>query len=303
MPYGFTKDRLREGIKASTIKFQVIVVEQFFDFLRLKYKRDISPNEITIKDVREFLDEQKYKLNLKDGTIYRKQSNLKVFFNYLWKKNIISHDIMAKFNYFDNKHVEMKSNREINYDYEFLLEQEQKVLNSKLPDTSKLLMLLYIKGIEVSDMYNLTVSNVEILKDKAEIRYVSQKTGKDILVEYFDDLEIALLEDMVRRAILRDTPYLIHSKNKDDNYSKSKPTITRFYMEEINKLIGINLRSDDVRITYVDYLYRKEKLSIGEIAKLLGRNYKYVANLLELAAERMYNQKSYSDDYAIKATS
>lgn len=289
MPYGFAKERLRAGIKPSTVKFQVITVEQFFNFLRRKYKRDISPHEITSKDVRAYLDEQK-KLGYKDGTIYRKQSNLKVFFNYLWEQDIIAQDFMAKFDYFNKPVKEIASIRKINYDYEFLLEQEKRVLNSKLTDTCKLLMILYIKAMDVRDMYNLTVSNVEIMKDKAEIRYVSEKTGNDVLVEYTDEQEIAVLDAMVRRAILRDTPYLIHVKNKEQNYVKSKPILTRFYIDEINKFIGINLRADDIRVTYVDYLYNKKKLSISKIAEILGRNNKYVANLLDISLQRMYNQ-------------
>ncbi|MCM3390573.1 site-specific integrase (plasmid) [Ureibacillus chungkukjangi] len=296
MPYGFAQNRLKKGIKPSTVKFQVIVVEQLFSFLRGKHKRDIAPNEIVAKDIRDYLDYQKNVEKYKDATIYRKQSNLKVFFNYLWEQRYISHDIMEKFEYFQEPIHEIRETRSLNYDYEFLLEQQKRVLNSKLTDTCKFLMLLYIKGIEVSDMYDLQVDHVSIKDNVAEIKYVS-RNQEVVKVEYTDEQEIAVIESIVHRAtIVRDTPYLISVKPKNQaTYGQSKPLLTRFYISEINKFIGINLRSDDVRLTYVYYLYQKQKKTIDEIAEILGRKRKSISTLVETAIERM-NHKKYNND-------
>lgn len=298
MPYGYVDYRLKRGISIKTLKLQAIVIEQFFSYLRYQYEgKEPDIKQITAKDVRNFLDQQYIEKGMNKSTVYRKQSNLKKFFDYLWKTRQIDNDILVKFNYFPEDVVVKENTSEpIEYTYEMLLEMKLKVLDSKLPFSSKLLMVLYMKGIQLNDMYRLQVSDfLELPNKKLGLTYIS-KLGLDAEMLFEDKKDIAVIRESIRLAKERDTPYIISVKNSDSQkYQQSQPMMSRYYVLQIADLIGMNLKSDEMRIVYVNYLFHNEHMSHEEIAEMLGRS---TANIKKLVREgiarirpKAYNQQ------------
>ncbi|MGE7843547.1 hypothetical protein ACQKNX_22560 [Lysinibacillus sp. NPDC093712] len=295
MPYGYEKYNLENNDKSeSTLKFEIIVIKQFLTFVSIKYKKSKEPHEFTPEDVREFLTVENE--NWTDHTIYRKQGHLKRFFDYLWKTGQISYDFMEKFDYFANqkeKHKKFKYiQSEINYTYETMLEYKSKILTSDLADNSKLLAVLYMKGIQLIDMYNLTIDNFDTSQlDVIELKYVS-KFNVMTRIPFDDPVDIEILRQAIEVAIFRGTDYLISVRSKQvaGEYVQTKPISSRTYINYINDFIGIPFRSDEIRVTYVQYLSEQGK-SVSDISELIGRTESSVIHLLQSAKERISSLK------------
>jgi len=293
MPYGYEKYKLENSDKSkNTLKFEIIVIKQFLRFVSLKYKKTKEPHEFTATDVRDFLTEENK--NLKDHTIYRKQGHLKRFFDYLWETNQISYDFMEKFNYFSDQKEKPKKFKyiqsEITYTYEKMLENKTKILTSDLADNSKLLAVLYMKGIQLIDMYNLTIDNFNTVHlDSIELTYISKYNIKT-KIPFTDPLDIEVLRRAIEIAIFKGTDYLIsvRSKKVPGEYVQTKPISSRTYITYINDFIGMPFRSDEIRVTYVQYLSEQGR-SVSEISQLIGRSESSVIHLLQSAKERMGN--------------
>lgn len=288
MPLGYTEYFLKKGKSASTVKFEVTVIKQFLGFVSLKYKKSVEPIELLPADVRDFLDLESKKL--KASTIYRKQSHLKRFFDYMWRQNIIPFDFMTKFNYFGTPEMDSHykfSPNDINYDYETILEKKQLILASDLPAQSKLLAVLYVKGIQLIDIYNLTINDFYLkAQDHVELQYVSKFNVKT-KIQFIEQEDSKIIRTFIDTAIERGTDYLINAKSKEGEYRKSKPIYSRYYMNRINDYINMPYRSDEIRVTYVDYLYRVKKKSISEISTMIGRQEDGVLYLIRSAGERI----------------
>lgn len=290
MPYGYEKYNLVNNNKSeSTLKFEIIVIKQFLTFVSLKHKKSREPHEFTSEDVRDFLTEENK--NWTDHTIYRKQGHLKRFFDFLWKTNQISYDFMEKFDYFANQQKPKKFKyiqSEINYSYENMLDYKYKILTSNLADNSKLLAVLYMKGIQLIDMYNLTIDNFDTSQlDMVELNYVS-KFNVVTRIPFDDPLDIEILRQAIEVAIFRGTDYLISVRSKEvvGEYVQTKPISSRTYINYINDFIGMPFRSDEIRVTYVQYLYEKGK-TVSEISELIGRTESSIIHLLQSAKERL----------------
>ncbi|MDD1505867.1 hypothetical protein PVA17_24440 [Lysinibacillus sp. CNPSo 3705] len=290
MPYGYEKYKLEKSDKSkNTLKFEVIVIKQFLSFVSLKYKKSKEPHEFTSEDVQDFLTKENESWT--DHTIYRKQGHLKRFFDYLWETNQISYDFMEKFNYFSNKKEKSKFKfiqSEINYTYEKMLENKTKILTSDLADNSKLLTVLYMKGIQLIDMYNLTIDNFDTSQlDLIELTYTS-KYNVETKIPFTDPLDIDVLRRAIEKAIFKGTDYLIsvRSKTVQGEYVQTKPISSRTYINYINDFIEMPFRSDEIRVTYVQYLLEQGK-STSEISQLIGRTESSVIHLLQSAKERM----------------
>lgn len=290
MPYGYEKFKLEKSDKSkNTLKFEVIVIKQFLSFVSLKYKKSKEPHEFTSEDVQDFLTKENESWT--DHTIYRKQGHLKRFFDYLWETNQISYDFMEKFNYFSSKKEKSKFKfiqSEINYTYEKMIENKTKILTSDLADSSKLLAVLYMKGIQLIDMYNLTIDNFDTAQlDLIELTYTSKYNIKT-RIPFTDPLDIDVLRRAIEVAIFKGTDYLIsvRSKTIQGEYVQTKPISSRTYINYINDFIGMPFRSDEIRVTYVQYLLEQGK-SISEISQLIGRTENSIIHLLQSAKERM----------------
>lgn len=294
MPYGYEKYNLKNSNKReSTLKFEIIVIKQFLKFISLKYNKTKEPYEFTPEDVREFLQNESE--NWTDHTIYRKQGHLKRFFDYLWRTNQISYDFMEKFNFFAaqkdspaNKQNFKYIQSEICYTYENMIEHKTKILYSDLADNSKLLAVLYMKGIQLIDMYRLTIDNFDTSKlDMVELSYVSKFNIKTT-IPFTDPLDIEILRQAIEVAIFRGTEYLISVRSKESvgEYVQTKPISSRTYINYINEFIGMPFRSDEIRVTYVHYLSEQGK-TVSEISELIGRTESSVIHLLQSAKERI----------------
>lgn len=298
MPYGYVEYRLKRGISENTLKLQAIVIEQFFSYLRYKYEgKEPDIKQITEKDVRDFLDQQYIEKEFDKATVYRKQSNLKKFFDFLWETKQIDYDILAKFKYFpDDVVIKSNTTNPIEYTYEILLEKKKLVLNSKLPFTSKLLMVLYTKGIQLNDMYHLQVKDfLELPGNKIGLTYVSS-LGFDAEMLFENEKDIEVIKKAIKIANERKVPYIISYKNGETKkYQQSQPMLSRYYVLQIADLIGMNVSSNEMRIVYVNYLFHNENMTHEQIAEMLGRSKENIKKLVREGIARIhpkeYNQQ------------
>lgn len=294
MPHGFVEYRIKnDGVSSQTVKLQAITIQQFFSFLNVKYEGN-SPqlNKITTKDISDFLDQQKHEYQHEDITVYRKQSNLKIFFDFLWKTNQIQYDIMSKFNYFNDKEKPVFNTHsienKITYNYQRLLELKKEVFNSDLPHVSKQLMSFYMKGIQLSDMFKLEINDFVLLPNNVYSLSYNSKHGKDALIFFEDKQDIEIIRHSIELARERGTTFLLNvRKSKSGNYEQSAPTLTRYYVERINEFIGFKLRSDEIRVVYVNYLHFEQKKGYQDIADILGRSIINVKKLIAEGLERI----------------
>ena len=296
MPFGYTEYRLKEGVSLSTVKSQALVINQFFSFIDKRNKnKNYEINDITAKDVRQFLEQQKNEKKLTDFTVYRKQSNLKTFFDYLWKTGQINLDPLTKFNFFSETTTfttQRAKETLIMYDYRDILQYEQQVLHSdKLSLTSKLLMIFYTKAIQLNDIFTLETTHFNEVYDQDKHYIVANyltKQGREATITFTDAKEISILKEAFRKSKEKNTPYLISSYIKElGEYGPSSPVNKRYYVNALNQFLGLNLRSEHIRIVYVHYLIKHEGKSVEEVADILGRSDKNIAQLLAEGIERI----------------
>lgn len=328
MPYGFTKARIKAGNNPATIKFHVLVINQLFKYLMTtevakNQTHEIDLNKIKPSHIKGFLDQQAEKNQ--NSTIYRKQSNLKVFFDYLHVNGYVKTDIMVKFDYFetkkrkqlqnlnDNEKMEImplpygpsiKNDQPIDFTYLEMYKIKEELLVTKMPAICHILAVLYLQGIQLSDMFNLTIDDFEY-KEKTKtpvflkLNYISKKSGLPVEIVFTSKRDIKVLVNAIIRAKARNTPYLINQcSRKEQKYIQSSSLNCRAYVQRITSQIGMPFRTQDICITYVAHLHFNDKLTIEEIVNKLGRTPKQVRNLLNDGIERI-TEKTYNEQMSL----
>lgn len=294
MPFGFAKYRLNEGIKPHTIKFQVITINQFLSYLSVTYPdRQFEPKNFKRKHITGFLKQQSLDLKLDDSTVYRKQSTLRVFFDFLYKTSQITLDPMEKVDFFAKKkttQIFKRDESKLNFDYLTLYNKKRDLLEmDSLYLKSKVLYLLVLKGIQLADMYTLMIDNfIEDANGDFQLQYHS-KFNHDATMIFHDKEDIRILKEAIDIARSNQTPYILHTKKENGSYEASNAFNTRFYFDSLQKVLGHSLRSNDVRLAYIHYLHYYKQLSAFEISDMLGRPMKNIYKLINESLERINN--------------
>lgn len=280
MPYGYVKYRIGKGDNPITVKSHAVVINQFFSFLTAKYGE--APDILNIRGhhVLEFLEQQYKEKKLSKSTVIKKQSHLKVFFDYLWDRKMIPIDYVCKIDYFgDNKTLESSTSKPIKYTYEELLQYEKKVLTSDISFKSKLLMIAYMKGIALHDIFTLKDHHFSQSGENLFLRYTS-RMGETAELLITDQLEISVIKEAIEKAHSVGVSYILYGRTRDTGeYGPSSAANRTYLASNINNVLGITLKADDMRVAYVNYLYYKLGKSEQEISKMLGRS---VSNIIKL---------------------
>ncbi|MFD5853588.1 site-specific integrase [Cytobacillus pseudoceanisediminis] len=282
MPYGYEEYRLSKGISPKTTYVEVRVIRELLAFVSYKYKRHLEPREIKPIDIREFLLQQKQQNKLKDATINRKIITIRNWFDYLWNINKIEIDFMPKFK-MPEKLDKSKAKIEVNYDF-FLSKKSEVLQSSKVQLYAKALLLFYLKGVRVRDIVKVSLDQIQDHQDHLIVK-IPKKNGYIQQVQFEED-EMGIILECMERAIFRGTPYLLSSKVNSE-YIPLQLGSFKDYLYSLKEFLGVPIRSEQIRLAYVHYLYTKKMLKIEDLQAVLGGSLPSVSSTLKEALERV----------------
>lgn len=281
MPYGYEKYRLKNGISPNTVIHEVQLIHALFAYLKKTYKKPVEPHEIRPSDIQKFLQQQ-HETGIKDSTLNRKLIHIRQWFDYMWQIGKIPVDFMPKFKLAQKLDL---TPADIHINYEDLLAKKDAVLESnQLSLNAKILFLFYMRGLRLRDMAAIEVDDFADHKDAIALTF-EKKDGYACQLE-FTDKEIPVLREAMERAVFRNTPFLLSSKNKD-GYSVFKMGSLSDYTEALTDFVGTPIRSGDIRFAYVHYLYAVEHKNLEEIQGILGVSLDSASRMLKESLTRL----------------
>lgn len=179
------------NISIGTTKRYEHDLNEFVDFVTANSTIDIK--DVTSDDIQKYVA---YISKLSLNSIYRKLSILKVFFDYLYDKEIVKENL--------RKYVPKTSNRRrVRLPFALNEDQRNKVLelidrNTPIGKRDYAILLIAAQlGLRQGDIRSLTFNNFDW--EKNEINLVTQKTGKQITLPITNDIGNAII-DYVKNA-------------------------------------------------------------------------------------------------------
>ncbi|GEL05543.1 recombinase XerC [Rummeliibacillus stabekisii] len=277
MLFGFEEYRLKQNIKPTTLKYEIMCIKQLIAYLNSLYKKDIEPSKIKPSDIHSYIEQQLEKNKI--STVNRKIGHIKNWFDYLWKSGQISYDFTEKISFI--KEDKIKS---IDVNYKYLLDKKVDISAANIPITAKLIYILYLKGLRPRDIYEITTND---FKDTGNsfILNIETLAGYEANIVFSDPTEIGILLSGIERAIFRDVPYILSSKDKRGYYDKFNQDSHSNYIEHIVKIIGCSFSSGPIRHAYIKYLFSEEKKSVEEISKIVGTSISNIGLVLKKPIE------------------
>lgn len=280
--------REKQNIKSTTIKSELLVINQFENFLNNKYKSKIEYTHISSKDVHEYLDQQK-KIN-KLITVNKKIIYLKIWFNYLWITKQITYDYVCKIPLY--KITEEKTTT-IQLTYKELQNSLIHVARANIPIVTKLIYIFYLKGIQPRDIFNIKISNITEIDNKIIISDLASN-NKIIHLIFDDPIEVNLINESIERAIFGNTDYIFNSKKRGDNdLSQIIQENISEHIVTLNEILGFKLTYKLCKTLYIEYLFVEKKMRIENIAATLATSIlsvtHYLNNLIDLNKTNRYN--------------
>jgi|GEM_PF-1766139 len=275
--------RISRGISPETIKYEVKLINDFFNYVDKIYNKNVIEYEIKPDDIKGFLMKGKER-GLKDETIAKMIYQLRQWFHFLWDTNKIGVDYMTKLKFPKKLHI---SKPKIDINYEYLLSKKGEILSSRLSTYSKMIYLLYMRGLRVRDISSLTIDQ---LKDEENIITLTLDKDNGFVQEtVFKGEELPIVRTCISRAKERKVPFLLSSKvatvpnkYKPINFGSIKDMVAA-----ISNVVGSPFRSEHIRLAYVHYLYKKEGKMIEEIANILGISLSSASRMIKESLERV----------------
>ncbi|WP_211656220.1 site-specific integrase [Planococcus alpniumensis] len=282
----YAEYRRGNNIKEQTLKYEIEQLHIFLAFVTNFAGRKLEPFEIKPLHVKKYLDHEKEIKQVTDTTIKRKLSTIRQYFHFLWEVGKVPNDFMPKVKYEYNIPEKVGST---NYQ-ELLAKKKQILSNSKLLLNDKLYFLLTLKGIKLQDIERLTTENVVDAGNKIVVRFENSQ-GYFVKYNFYDESDIAVFIQAIERATFRDHTLLVASTNrKEANY-------LRHNLKEINdrlyKVINAHFRGEEIRSSYIHFLYKVEQKSLEEMAEMLGTSVTSITNTLKVVLER-YKHMDYN---------
>ncbi|AQQ55342.1 site-specific integrase [Planococcus lenghuensis] len=258
----YEKYRLDKGIHPNTLVLELDTLKHFLHFLNLQYGRKPEPFEIRPKDVRAYMEREMEK-GLHGSTLNRKLTILRQFFHFLWETGKLPVDFMPKFQ-FDVPVDE----REATLLYEtFLAEQPGLLRNDSLPVNYRLYFLFAMRGLKMRDIEQLRTVHLNDLSDRVELRY-EMESGVIFRTVFQESEEVALLLQVIERALFREHDYIISSTKKHGPaYVKMN---SQDLFGKLNSVLPQKFRTEEVRNAYIFHLYKKGEHTVEEMAAILG---------------------------------
>lgn len=186
MAYGFIAHIKSKGYSDETVKSYEKVLKQFFGFIQYKYPGNKEAYQISSKDIRDYLENQKER-EKSISTLNKELAILKSLFNYLWEIDKVPVDPAVKIKRFV---VNELPSIEIPYE-EICLLLEKVLKNPDYSPTRKAIFLFAAKGLKTSD-YRFKKEDVTESKSNGNITIklhnrIIQLDGEqaDVFREYF----------------------------------------------------------------------------------------------------------------------
>lgn len=283
MPYGYEKYRLNNNISHNTVVHEVRLIRSFLAFVNGKYKKSIAPHEIRPIDVKDFLDAERA-AGIQDTTVNRKLVFLRNWFDYMWKIGKIPLDFMPKLEY--SKSLNLKSVAHIPYRYTDLLDAKDALFsNSRIQLHAKLLFLFFMRGLRIRDIVQIKIE--DFTDNGHSIELDMRRIGDtNLLLTFKDPLDIGILLMGIERAVFTNSPYILYSKIQEE-YLPLRMGSLKDYHQALKDFFGFPIRSEELRYSYVHYLYRVQEARIEDIQQIMGLKLINTTRLLKEALERV----------------
>lgn len=271
--------RQKNNIKDTTIKYEIEQLESFLGFVEKFAGRKLEPFEIKPLHVKSYLDSQKAEKNVKDNTIKRKLSTIRQYFHFLWKVGKVPNDFMPKLTYDYNIPEKVGFT---NYQ-ELLLKKELILRDTRLLLNDKLYFLLTLKGIKLQDIGSMTINNIKDAGNKIILHFENFQ-GMLVKHYFYEDAEIAVFLQAIERAAFREHDVLVSStKQSESSYLHYNIKVIN---NRLNEVLKQPFKAEEVRLSYIHYLYKVQEKSVEEMAEIIGVSVSSMMSTLKVALER-----------------
>jgi site-specific recombinase XerD len=259
-------------------KFSPRTVEAYQNCLNMFFKQtDKTPNKITKKDVREFLDKLMNE-GKAGGTIHVYLNALKFYFEEVLGRNF---------------RLDIKYSKRPERLPEVLTQQEaMKILNSIKNQKHKLMIsLLYGAGLRVSELLNLKVKEINF---ENKYGFVRQGKGSKDRIFILPESILSQLQELIKFENLSAEDFLFLT-NRREKYS------ARTIAEIIKQSCAINeikrkIHPHTMRHSFATHLIQNGN-SVNEVQSLLGHKSPETTMIyVHLASPKMLNVKSPLDN-------
>jgi site-specific recombinase XerD len=283
MPYGLSKYLEEQGKSHQTIKDYQLVVQIFFRYLDKKYKRDKELYEINPSDIKDFLN---YKLETGNNpsTVNKYLSILRVFFDYLWQIGKVSIDPVMKIKSIPINNLKTNTTESSFLELLELVPEVREHPNYTLQ--RKLVYILALKGLRNVD-FHFRKDDIQIDKDHVDIFL------KNRIITLSDKADVNLFIDQYNVSKSQQTPYFFTTKKHDQSIVPIAFTTIVSHLEIISTdlLLEKKITVSSIRKMYATHLYQQERMSIEDIAYILGIEIASATKLIKNSLEEKYKVK------------
>jgi len=204
-------------------------LESFFDFLRVKKRKRVDQNAITL--FMGFL----LKYGLDARSVARKLSCIKSFFRFLKRTNVIS----------ENPAIIIKTPKTKKHLPGFLsYAQIEKAMEISNPRDRAIMEVLYSCGLRTSELVNLRISDIDLNRDEVKVKGKGNKqrvvpVGKPAKNAILNYLKVRHNPDK-HKAVGSDVPELFLNYRGGSLSTRSVQNIVRKYLVKLARATGTN---------------------------------------------------------------
>lgn len=252
--------------REATIKSYVLEISYFMSWFNSNY-----PNTDYIQISRVILLEYiaSEKLNGKEiGTIDKKISILKSYFDFLWQNNLLAGSDPAS-------KIKRSKREDRGNDSDVLNDVDQRILNDWLltkpitkvqkaaRDRALTAMCLY-GGLTAREFQNLRLSNIEILSDRMVVTVNGMDRKREVIIHFGDAKPI--LEYIASMHQEAEPNFYLFPTSKGSALSQR---VIQFIFQKISKDIGVHVYPRILRNAYANNKF-EEGFTREDVAALLG---------------------------------
>ncbi len=204
-------------------------LESFFDFLRVKKRKHVDQNAITL--FMGFL----LRYGLDARSVARKLSCIKSFFKFLKRTKVIS----------ENPAIIIKTPKTKKHLPGFLsYAQVKKALEISNPRDRAIMEVLYSCGLRTSELVNLRISDIDLNRDEVKVKGKGNKqrivpVGKPAKNAILNYLKVRHNPDK-HKAVGSDVPELFLNYRGGSLSTRSVQNIVRKYLVKLARATGTN---------------------------------------------------------------
>ncbi|SER11232.1 Site-specific recombinase XerD [Gracilibacillus ureilyticus] len=283
MPYGFGKFLEEQGKSQQTIKDYQLVIKLFFQFIDKKFHKEKELYEINPRDVKDFLQD-KLEKGSNRSTVNKYLSILRVFFDYAWQVGKVSIDPVMKIK---SLPIHKKSIPPSAQSYVELLELLPEIRNhSDYTTQRKLVYLLALKGLRNVD-FQFKKQDVQIERECVNLLL------KNRIITFKDKADRELFIEQEKFIRHQDTPYFLITKKHNQSIFPIAFTTVVSHLEIISNDYSIDpkITVSRIRKEYATFLYQEKRMTIENIAYILGIEIASTTKLIRNSLEEKYRVK------------